>query len=318
MLVRPPVATPDPRPTALELELALASLAYVRDTVLISRGDADLLDVVILTAALDANMVPVDSVPDLARTYGGIDSSAPDELRRPVSMHAVAQSLGLSPETVRRRFLRLAAEGACEITPRGVIVPRRTVVSEDYKRIQWARYARAADYYRQWRALEEWTAPEMGPASAEPLLRAVNRVLSEYMLRVSRRLLAVTGDVLTSLVLLQLVVESAAGLDRDGVAAWARDPAAVGRRLRIVDLAAGLPFSAETVRRHLRTLEGLGFVRPGRPFLAPAAPPAAWPQIAALLQDNRADSRRLFNRLAALGVLAEWDAGQAPLTASAV
>src|SRR5690606_23925345 len=131
------------------------------------------------------------------------------------------------------------------------------------------------DYYRQWRALVDWTAPEMGPASAEPLLRAVNRVLSEYMLRVSRRLLAVTGDVLTSLVLLQLVVESAAGLGRDGVAAWARDPAAVGRRLRIVDLAAGLPFSAETVRRHLRTLEGLGFVRPGRPFLAPAAPSAA-------------------------------------------
>jgi DNA-binding Lrp family transcriptional regulator len=306
MVEKSRAADPDSAPMPQELEVARTCLAYVRDTILISRGDGDLLDAAIFTAALDANMVPVDREPDLGRTYGGVDSSAPDELRRPVSMHAVAQSLGLAPETVRRRFVRLAAAGACMITPKGVVVPREAVVSPAYKRIQRARYDRTRQFYLDWQALEDWPAPPAGPPSPEPLIRAANRAQSEYMLRACGRLLALTGDVLTSLVLLQLVLETSEGMDGDRLLAWTRDPGAIGRPIRIAALAAALPFSAETGRRHVRALEGLGYVRRTGHGLTAAAPPGCGPRLAALLRDNRADARRLFTRLASLGVLADW------------
>jgi predicted ArsR family transcriptional regulator len=296
------------------LEVSLVSLEFVRDMVLITCGDGDLVDALIFTTALDANMGPVDDAPDLSVKYGGADNSAPDELRRPVSMHAVAQSLGLPVETVRRRFARLVESGACLATPQGIVVPRTSVVSQAYKAIQRARYQRTRDFYRALTAMGALPpADRVEAAPDEPLIRAANRAISEYALRASRSLVGLTGDPLSTLILVKLVLENSRGLDMEALVRWIRAPEAEARPVRIPRLAAGLPASGETVRRHLKDLQALGFCRrvPGGLIAAPAA--GAAPRLVELARDNLRDLQRVFARLASLGVLAEWDAEPPPI-----
>lgn len=291
-------------------ETTRASFLYVRDTVQISRGDDDLIDALIFTAALDANMAPVERDPDLQVAYGGVEVSAPDELRRPVSVNAVAQSLRLPFETVRRRFLRLAREGLCVIGPQGVVVPNSAVTSPAYIAKQRARYDRAADFYAALKAvgaLPAVTRPA-APPPAEPLVRAANRALSEYTLRACNDLMALTGDVLSSVVLLELVVQNIRPMGTPELAGWPRDPERLSRAVRIAGLAAPLRFSGETIRRHLKVLEAQGFCRRTAGGVVATAPPAVQSRLPRLVDTNHANVQRLFSRLDQLGVLAAWDA----------
>jgi hypothetical protein len=223
-------------------------------------------------------------------------------------MHAVAQSLGLPFETVRRRFAGLIDSGACIMTAQGVVVPRGAVTSSAYKAIQRARYDRARQLHQALRSKDALPELNVGPPPGEPPVRAANRALSEYMLRACRRLFALTGDVVTTLVLMQLLLENTSGMRGEQLAHWMRDPAATCRPVRIPRLAEGLPFSRETVRRHILGLTDLGFCQRVAGGLAAVAPPAARPRLARLFSTNKADLRRLFHRLASLDVLADWDA----------
>jgi predicted transcriptional regulator len=305
------VAGHRPAAMVLTLEVARASLAYVRDTVEITRGGHDLLDALILTAALDANMAPVARDPDLRTVYGGVAVSAPDALRRPVSVNAVAQSLHLPFETVRRRFQNLSRAGLCVIGSQGVIIPLGAVTSAAYMAEQRARYDRAGALYQALKTvgglLEAPTLP-LSPSVAAPPVRAANWALSEYTLRACDDLIALTGNVLSSRVLLELALANTLGLKTDALAAWILDPAVVGQAVRIPALAASLRMSGETARRHLRRLNSLGFCRRTSGGLVAVAPAWAWPRLAGLLEANQVNIQRLFGRLRQLGVLDLWDA----------
>lgn len=300
-----------PRPVATAgdaqaWEVALASLGYIRDTILITRGDDDLIDALIFTTALDANVTPVSRDPDLQVAYGGVAVSAPDELRRPVSINAVAQSLHLPFETVRRRFQGLSRAGLCLIGPQGVIVPRSADTPPAYIATQRARYERARRFHQDlaaWEALPGAERAQTWPPAAEPLVRAANRALSEYVLRACNDLIALTGDVLSSLVLLELVLANTRGLTSAELDAWRRTPEQIGRPLRIAALAAPLRLSPETVRRRLHILETTGFCRRTTGGLVATAPISTWPTLARLVETNRANLRRLLHRLGQLGVV---------------
>lgn len=288
-------------------EVSLVSLAFVRDMIVITADQGDLIDALIFTTALDANMAPVDGAPDLSVRYGGVEDSAPDELRRPVSMHAVAQSLGLPAETVRRRFNELVRTGVCLSTPQGIVVPRASVVSEPYKALQRARYERARLWHRSLVAMEVLPPPTRDvPAAEAPLVRAANRAISEYTLRGCRGLLDLTGHVLSSIVLIQLVLENTRGMGGEALERWMRNPEEQATLVRIPHLAQGLPVSRETVRRHLRTLQELGFCRriPGGYVAVP--PAGAEARLVELAHNNLAAVRRIFARLDRLGVLSAW------------
>ena len=55
--------------------------------------------------------------------YAGIDQPPPDEVRRPVSVSAIARSLGVPYETLRRQVRRLIEAGVCVRVEGGLIVP---------------------------------------------------------------------------------------------------------------------------------------------------------------------------------------------------
>jgi len=142
----------EPQPRALEpawraprvREIARLSLDFVLDVARISRGAGDLLDPLLMTAILDANQAPIHRDPELARRYGDAGTALPNAHRRPISVNALAKSLRLPFETVRRRVGGWVAAGVCVRTPAGVYVPAEAVTSPAYHATQAARVERLA------------------------------------------------------------------------------------------------------------------------------------------------------------------------------
>lgn len=290
--------------------IAEASLAYIRDVAQISRGDGELLAPLIFTAILDANMAPVTRDPELHIRYGGADLSAPDELRRPVSVNAVAQSLQLPFETVRRRVTELARAGQCVVTPRGVYIPRVAVTSPRYNAIQRARFDRTRLLYEALKttaALPLTDDPADLPVMDGPPIRAANRVVSEYMLRAAGHLIGLTGDVLSSLILVELVLHNLTGGRRNG---GVGDDMGGLKPARISGIARNLGLPAETTRRHVMRLQAAGLCQRLGSGLFAVASPQHHGALANLMAANVSNLQRMFSRLRVLGLLAAWDAGE--------
>lgn len=311
-MLEPPATSRTSAPSSAQRlgEELRASLTYVRDTIEITRGERDLLDAWILTAALDANMAPVTRDPTLMEAYGRASESTPDDLRRPVSVNAVAQSLRLPFETVRRRVLRLARDGHCVVGPHGIVVPNSAVTTDLYLAEMRGRQARARRFHHDLKTIGALPAePDPTPASTEePPLRAMNWALSEYVLRACNDLIALTDNLVTSRVLLELLVSNIETLTAEELPAWAADPPGVGRAARTAALARSLRVPAETVRRHLNGLEAQGYAMRREDGWIATAPTQARPRLLAMAEANRANLKRLFSRLRALGALTAWEA----------
>jgi DNA-binding IclR family transcriptional regulator len=292
--------------TAQVLALARASAQFVVDVTRISRGDGDLLQPLLLTVILEANQTRINQDPVLQRTYGGLETAAPDELRRPVTFNAVAESLRLPFETVRRRMHGLAKAGLCVIGPRGVYVPHAVVTSPAYNAVQLARYARLQAFHDAAVGLGvvAGPAPPAAPPQDPPPVRAANRAIAEYVLRVSDRMMALTGGAVPGLVFLELACANLAGLPDSHLAR----PDLAGRMTPIptLPLAHRLGLARETTRRHVIALQARGFVRRHRRGLTAAIPDAARSELTAVVADNVAYVQRLFARLDQLGVRTHW------------
>lgn len=293
-------------PGVVALCLARASAEFVIDITQISRAGGDLLEPLLITAILEANQAPINQDLALQLTYGHLEDSAPDELRRPVSVHAVAESLRLPFETVRRRIGALARKGLCVITPRGVYVPQAAVTSQAYNAIQLGRYERLMAFHDTACRLGAVAGPEAAPTppAGQAPIRAANRAIAEYVLRVSDRLMGLTGGVIQGVIYLELARANLEHLDDEQLA----QPGLATRLapIRALPLAQRLGLPRETTRRHLFALQDRGFCRRSRLGLSPTAPEAAWPQVEALLSENLANVQRLFARLDQLGVRAHW------------
>jgi hypothetical protein len=90
--------------------------------------DGELLTAIIAQAIIAANTGHL-------RRPEGLPLSEPwlpaDELRRPISIHALAGSLGLPFETTRRHVKKLADRGRCVRVTGGVIVPAEMLARAD-------------------------------------------------------------------------------------------------------------------------------------------------------------------------------------------
>ncbi|HEX3700968.1 MAG TPA: hypothetical protein VHV27_09875 [Phenylobacterium sp.] len=308
-----PFRAPSAATTIQWWRIGRASLGFILDIIAISRGPGDILDPLILTTVLEANLALVNQDPELQRRFGGVEAPPPDELRRPVSISAVAASLRLPYETVRRRLGRMASRGACEISRRGVVVPASVVSDPLYLMLAAARYERLKRFYFDLKALGAMAGVGGGsariPALAEPPIRIGNRVISEYMLRVMDTIMRRVGDPLTGLILLEMARANAEHLATEAVDVEGPVADAVRRPIRTLALAKRLGLPSETVRRHVATLEAGGFCRRiegGR--LAALEQLGQGEAGGHGLADNLMNVQRLFAKLASLGVVAYWEA----------
>lgn len=90
----------------------------------------DILRGVIFTAIVDANTRHIRPSGVEGQTYSEATDQVPDEIRRPISVHALALELDIPYETTRRHVNALISEGYCKRTETGVLVPAEVIARE--------------------------------------------------------------------------------------------------------------------------------------------------------------------------------------------
>lgn len=319
---------PLPPPLTAHWLLVRLSIELVTDVADIVRDGGPVLDPLFLTAVIEANVAPINQDPVLQQKYGALDAPPPDELRRPVSINAVAASLGQPFETTRRRLNALAARGECVIGPKGVVVPTARLASDHYRRISTLRYERVQRLYLELRdfgaladmarggdtgpALPGMHWPEGDAAFDEPPVRLVNRLLSEYYLRALELLGRRVGDPLTGIILLKLGQLNLRHLTPEQRATPAPLPESLRRPVRRSEVARSVGLPSETVRRRLIDLEQRGYCRSGPDGVVFAIDAAVRPGAQRLFHDNNVNLMRMMARLQRYGVLAWWDGQPSP------
>jgi hypothetical protein len=84
--------------------------------------DFDPLDLLIIHAVLNANVLNIMKDPELDRRFGSVQTVEPDEIKQGVSRASLSRFLALPMETVRRRADRLKKKGILRDTDQGLIV----------------------------------------------------------------------------------------------------------------------------------------------------------------------------------------------------
>jgi hypothetical protein len=275
--------------------LAQLSASFLLDQITMGLGPLTTREALLVLAINQGKIAAMTRDPEARRRYGALDAPAPDDERRAVSINAVANSLGLPFETVRRQIRGLETLGVCVATPQGVIVPGAFLISPAYLESVQRGGERMRLFYMDVRK-----AGLLGPLPASAYevedgapLRSAARLLSDFILRVSDSMRPVAGDVISNLVLLALL-ESSLAPPHGGP----RSVSAIARRLRIPE---------ETARRHAVRLAEPGLARRTSRGLIIDPEMLDAPPLEGLVRDNNADAQRLFAGLAERGVLAAWD-----------
>jgi hypothetical protein len=111
----------------------------------------ELLTAIVFRAIVAGNIGYLDGNPLDAAPYSDLETSPPDELRRPVSILSVAGALGLPYETTRRHVRKLVQSGQCEMTKAGVIAPASALTGPH---LEAAMLANLANLRRLFRGLK--------------------------------------------------------------------------------------------------------------------------------------------------------------------
>ena len=305
------MASPSPRVWTI----ARMSLAFTLDQVAAGLAGLDPLDALLVLAINQANIVPLTRDPAARQAYGALEHPAPDEARRPASINAIANSLGVPFETARRRLRRLEAAGVCVITPgAGVVVPGAFLTSPAYLQSVMAAHGRLVALYAGLLAGElldplPKTTYDIGEGVP---LRGASRLISDYILRTVDTLLRETGDAVSTLALLAILVVSIEDLPGPPEAA---PPGPAFTPTSVAEVARRLGLPTETIRRHVVRLVDTGLCHRTREGVTVAHDFLARPAFQTLAADHAASVQRLFAGLAERGVVAAWEqmgAGAAP------
>ena len=274
--------------------LAQAALEFTVQQVAHGLTGLKALDALIVMAVNQANIVPLTRDADARYAYGGLSAPAPDESRRPVSIHAIAMSMQLPFETVRRRIHQLEAIGACRQEARGVIVPSAYLSSPAYLQDVLTAHDGMRQLYLDL-AAQGLLGPLPGSnylPSDEAPVRAAARLLSDFLLRIADTLMRRAQDPLSGLILGAIIVASLPNAETKGLTA-----SEAARRL-------GLP--GETVRRRLAQLQADGHCErlDGARYATLATPgDPAWE---AVVGEIAGAIQRLMGGLSERGVIESW------------
>jgi len=306
-------AAADDQIARLRLTSRLAT-AFLLDIIAIARGDGDVLDTLLIGAIIQANVAEINRRADLQLAYAGSGEIPPDEIRRPVSMNALASSLKLPFETVRRRVNTLAGRGLCKFVEGGVIVPSAVLSLPKSYADGLRAYERLRAFYYQLNDLgliRDLPPPSVVLSASTFPVRAIGRLLGTYVLRVVETL-GTMGDLIDGLILLETFRSNVEHLPHDQRGGEGFEPAdMVSDRLRtpitVTRLARRIGVPHETARRHITALMARGVCVRARGGLIVPAAALAHPILPTALAGNAGNLHRLFGALAQLGVLKAWD-----------
>jgi DNA-binding Lrp family transcriptional regulator len=315
-----PAATPSNAPLAArsggEMRLlSRLSVAFLLDLIAITRGGRHVLDTLLLTTIVQANVAEISRRADLQVQYADAVNVPPDELRRPVSLNALASSLGQPYETVRRRVGGLVREGLVELGSGGAVVPGAVLTSPEYLQAGFHAYERMRRFYYDLADLG--LLGELPPRNAELAagafpVRTMARLTSDYVLRVVEAIIVPMGDLVDGLIFLETFRSNVEHLPLEpwgpeGLDAQAMVDDELRRPATVSALAARLGLPNETVRRHVAGLERAGALLRRRGGVITPAAALGRPELQQAIVGNVANLQRLFSALAQLGVLDLWN-----------
>ncbi|MCR5879147.1 helix-turn-helix domain-containing protein [Phenylobacterium sp. J367] len=241
--------------------------------------------------------------------HAAADAPPSDAQRRPVSMNALATSLRLPFESVRRRIHNLSAAGLCQVSAEGVVVPTAILASPEYLTLAFAGYERIRAFHRELvslGALRDLPPPTVDLGDGMALVRAVARLVTDYVLRAVDGAQTAFGDVITCLVLLEVFRGNTEHLGRgaepeDQLGADGALDDRHRRPVKAAQLARRLGLPAETVRRYAAAMVERGsLVRTPAGLVAPAEGLLRG-HVITFVADNERHLRRLFTGLSQLG-----------------
>lgn len=269
------------------------STGFLLDQLRFARQLLDVVDMLLIVAVTQANVDPLMRDPALQRAYAAYDTPPPDALRRPISVNALAYSLRLPFETVRRRLLKLTLLGVFKTSPDGLYVPTARVQGERHRRVVETAYAGILTLYEQlspMKAFRDLADPRPRPDEPPPV-RAAARISGQYVLRLVDIVTARMGDPVDAAIWLEVLRSSAEAGGEDGERGFVPSNL-VARRL-------GLP--SETVRRRVLRLAEIGACGRGPNGVTVSRARVDEPDFAGLAQKNLVYLRRMFAELAQLG-----------------
>jgi hypothetical protein len=277
--------------------------------------DRDLEKSLIFAAVSAANVGHLDDDPLLIRQYAHV--GLPDDLRRPIHMQRVAESLGLPRETTRIKVKALIQAGLLESTRAGLLVPSASMYGPRFEAMA-PRYLVALG-----EAVERLAASACAGLagnerlSATPPVWGAMRFISQHVLRgtVDLRFYTAPMPLLGSYLFLAMADATGFRFGEDPERANAdQDQAPPGRsdlRISASALAERLAMPRETVRRNLKALVQQGWLLQdpdGFGLLARQAVEDR--QRVQLVQERaKADLVRLIRRLRQIGAIVS-DAGE--------
>lgn len=281
------------------------TVAYLLDVIAISRGDGPPIDMLLAAAVIQANVADLNNRAEL-EAFIGHDEMPTDDQRRPVSVNAVATSLGMPFETVRRRINAMVRDGYCKAVDGGVIVPSAVLADPKYYASAYQAYERLRAFYYQLRdhgVLVGLPEPTVELTAGNFPIRLVSRLVGAYVLRIVESM-GVHGDLIDGLILFETFRSNIEHLDPGrlgSVEDHERAPMAV------TTVAARLGLPAETVRRRCVGLLERGALARRRGGLIVPSVTLGDPRVFAAISGNAGNLQRLFATLSRLGVLKVWD-----------
>ncbi len=220
-----------------------------------------------LSAIQHANVEHLSRDPHTSWAYAYV--APPDSERRPISVHALAETLSSSPETTRRHVDALVAAGLCVRLPgQGVIVPAGhfdTPSTTEQRGHLVTRFASLISELRRVSFPLEARRPNAEPFRARlsdspPPEFLIGRGVTHFVLRVILDGIPVHGDYTTGVLFCMVMVENTRHFTYDPEVAWRfasaeqappdslRRPAAA----RSIATALGMPYT--TARRRLNRM----------------------------------------------------------------
>ncbi|MDO8901532.1 MAG: hypothetical protein Q7V15_09275 [Phenylobacterium sp.] len=286
----------------------------------LSGGDS--LSGLLTLGILEANVRHVSRDPVLARRHAQFETPPPDETRRPISARALAASLGVPYDAVRRRVAALEAAGICVRTAKGVYVPSAVLMTEANRGALARSYLAVSQLSREIITLAPGldltggvaAPPDVGPLTAPERLAA--RITVEYVLRFAERLVGAAGDFSRGLILLAILQHNFEPLRQDPVLTRRygglkrAPPDDMLAPISVLALAGVIGHPFETTRRHVNHLIGDRLcARTRGGVIAPAA--ALQSELAqGLMAAHLGDLQRAFGAMARLGLV--FDGKQEP------
>lgn len=295
--------------------LSRLAIALLLDVIEIARGGRHMIDALLIAVIVQANRGGVADRSDFQVAYGGSANVTPDDRRRPIAINALAASLGLPFETVRRRVRNLSEAGVCRTVSGGVIVPSAVLGLLDEGQKRRRAYERVRAFFYE--VSDLGLMPELAPpsahlgANADPLATTI-LLTAEYVLREIAGLLETMGGPVDGLIAFEIFRANTAHFPhhfRGGEGYGAQDMVDDSHRRPIsaAAVAALVGMPEETVRRHIVRLIDRGVCQRVRDGVIMPAAVYARADVREAIFANAANLRRLFAGLSRFGVLQQWE-----------